>query len=118
MYLRMALMCLAVTALGCGETPTATVTGNVTYQGRLVLVGSVLMEGEGSHAQAEIQPDGSYFFEGIKQGTVRIAVFSSEPGTPCEGADRTSRLVRPRPPSMPQCGFQYPKSTTAWINQP
>jgi hypothetical protein len=69
---------LLVLVTGCGGS--ATVTGKVTYQGRAVLSGYVILVNEdGTAASGVIQPDGTYAVEGVKRGHVRIGVSSPDP---------------------------------------
>jgi hypothetical protein len=72
------LLVLLVGAGGCGKT--ATVTGNVTYQGRPVTYGSVIfLNADKTARSCAIATDGSYRVEGVLPGTVSIAVISRDP---------------------------------------
>lgn len=63
---------------GCGGT--ATVSGKVSYQGRPVLSGSVIvLNADGTARSNVILPDGTYVVEGVKKGPVRFGVFSPDP---------------------------------------
>jgi hypothetical protein len=67
-------------ALGCGRT--ATVSGKVTYQGKPVLSGSVIvLSWDGTARSGVIYADGSYKVEGVKKGAARLGVFSPDPAT-------------------------------------
>src|SRR5438477_1667604 len=64
--------------IGCGGT--ATVAGKVTYQGRPVLSGSVIvLNDDGTAVSGVIQPDGTYSVEGVKKGRVKVGVLSPDP---------------------------------------
>src|SRR5436305_5386198 len=81
--MRRVLTCLPLillTALsGCGGG-TATLSGKVTYQGRTVTSGSVIVVHEdGTGRVGVIEPDGTYTVEGVKRGHVKIGVFSPDP---------------------------------------
>ena len=68
---------LAIVA-GCGKT--AHVAGRVTYQGRPVVYGSVILVAADNKARSGvIEPDGSYAVEGIWLGPAKIAVISPDP---------------------------------------
>src|SRR5689334_16533406 len=70
---------LIVLVGGCGGS-SAKVTGKVTYHGRPVLSGAVIMVNEdGTAASGVIQPDGTYTVEGVKRGHVKIGVTSPDP---------------------------------------
>ncbi len=72
------LTMLLPAAGGCGRT--ATVSGRVTYQGRPVVFGSVIVIGEdGKAVSAAIEPDGTYTVAGIRPGPVQIRVLSPDP---------------------------------------
>jgi hypothetical protein len=78
---------------GCGHR--ATVTGKVTYQGRPVRHGTVILLGGDKMARAGVvQPDGSYLVEGVPPGSVKIGVIS---GDPSKGRSpmRDGKRVRP-----------------------
>jgi hypothetical protein len=64
---------------GCGDR-AATLSGNVTYQGRTVTSGSVIVvNADGTAKSGVIEPDGTYTVEGVKLGRVKIGVFSPDP---------------------------------------
>src|SRR5262245_12848649 len=69
---------LAAALCGCGST--ATLGGKVTYQGRPVASGSVIvLHADGTARSGVIQPDGTYAVEGVQRGHVRIGVLSPDP---------------------------------------
>src|SRR5438128_758039 len=63
---------------GCGRT--ATMTGKVSYKGRPVIYGSVIiLHADNTARSGIIQADGGYTVEGIQPGTVKIGVISRDP---------------------------------------
>lgn len=80
--------------VGCGESeetssPTAVVTGKVSYQGSPLAKGTVLFQhSSGQTASADIQGDGSYRLDAT-QGNNKVAIVSREP-------DRENPQGRPR----------------------
>jgi hypothetical protein len=65
---------------GCGNV-TATLSGKVSYRGRPVTSGSiVVLHADGTAKSGVIQPDGSYSVAGVERGHVRLAVISPNPG--------------------------------------
>ncbi|QJW98139.1 peptidase associated/transthyretin-like domain-containing protein [Frigoriglobus tundricola] len=73
---------VVIWSAGCTGEPKADVTGQVTYNGKPLAFGSVIMlkaSGPGEPAVAEIQPDGTYTFRGIPVGETKIGVVSSDP---------------------------------------
>lgn len=72
------LVAMLVCLNGCAGK--ATLEGTVTYQGRPVVYGSVVVLSADKTARSGvIRPDGRYTVEGIQPGEVRIAVISREP---------------------------------------
>ncbi|MGA2032096.1 MAG: hypothetical protein ABSG68_07575 [Thermoguttaceae bacterium] len=78
---------------GCGRA--AAVSGKVSYQGRPVTYGSVIMVGADKKARSGvIQSDGSYSVEGVAAGPVSIAVLSRDPAKG-RAARRESKEAQP-----------------------
>jgi hypothetical protein len=78
---------VALTAAGCGGGTTA-VRGKVTYQGRKVVWGTViLVDQAGEYHQGYIGLDGNYEIERVPVGPVKIAVVSPNPDN-VRGGDR------------------------------
>jgi hypothetical protein len=76
------IRCWPVIALllftGCGGT--GDLSGKVTYNGKPVVYGTVVVMGsDGITKSGTIQPDGSYTVSGIRTGTAKIAVSSPQP---------------------------------------
>ena len=70
---------LAVALSGCGNG-TSTLTGKVSYRGRPVASGSIIVLQDGGTARSGIiQPDGTYSVSGVERGHVRVGVISPNP---------------------------------------
>jgi hypothetical protein len=70
---------LIAVATGCGGN-TATVSGKVTYHGRPVTSGSVIvLNDDGTAKPWVILPDSSYTVAGVKRGHVKFGVYSPDP---------------------------------------
>src|SRR4051794_6835119 len=70
---------LAVSLAGCGGR-AATLSGRVSYRGRAVTSGSVIvLHADGTARSGVIRPDGTYAVEGVQKGPVRIGVLSPDP---------------------------------------
>jgi hypothetical protein len=70
---------LAAVAAGCGGGK-ADVSGKVTYQGKPVVTGTVVVRGpDGIDVNGTIAPDGKYTVQGVAAGAVTIAVVSRDP---------------------------------------
>ena len=78
---RQSAWCLtAVLLLACGCARTGTVSGKVTYKGRAVTYGSVIMVSPDKTARSTfIEADGSYTVQDVHPGVVNIAVISPDP---------------------------------------
>ena len=95
---------LALAAAGCGNgLNDCTLTGQVTYQGKPVVYGVVIVQGaSGIKRSRPIQPDGRYIVEGLPAGPVKITVEG-----PPEPPDPATRLSQPThrpagpPPNLP-----------------
>ena len=80
--------------LGCGKpqessSPTAVVTGTVSFQGSPLSLGSILFQhSSGKTVSADIQCEGSYRIDAL-QGNNAVAIVSREP-------DRENPQGRPR----------------------
>ena len=67
--------------VGCGPS-RGDLSGTVTYKGKSIVMGSVLVVGgDGVPKQGGINPDGTYAVKEIVVGSVKIAVSSPEPQT-------------------------------------
>lgn len=75
------LLVAAVTlagAAGCGGT--GTVSGKVSYRGRPVVVGSVIiLSADNTARSGVIEADGTYVVKQVRPGPVRIGVTSRDP---------------------------------------
>jgi hypothetical protein len=73
------LLLVVVAALTFGR-PKATLNGRVTYKGKPVVWGSVILVDERGYATAgRIEPDGTYTVDGASPATVNVAVISQDP---------------------------------------
>jgi hypothetical protein len=107
---RVILLAGLLLAAGCaGGTD---VTGKVTYQGKPVVYGSVVLTGpDGLPKAAAIQPDGSFTVKKAKPGQTKVAVSSppppgaNVPKTAPKGgreADEDRRPPTAEPPAPPE----------------
>lgn len=72
------LVVLLAGNVGCGGV--GTVSGKVTYKGKPVTSGSVLMVGSDNQPHyGPLQQDGTYAIADVPQGEVRVAVNSPDP---------------------------------------
>ena len=70
---------LLLAAIGCGGN-NATISGKVSYKGRAVTSGAVVVRNHDNTAsKGAIQPDGTYAVSGVARGRVQIGVLSAEP---------------------------------------
>lgn len=68
---------LALVVVGCSGR--GDVSGKVSYNGKPVVFGTVLILAKDRSHQGEIKTDGSYSVSGVAVGTVRVAVNSPNP---------------------------------------
>jgi len=81
-------------ATGCGASP-AEVTGRITYKGRPVQVGWVLILGaDGAPHYGTLGPDGRYAVAGVRSGPVRLAVASPSPEASTELTHKKEAALR------------------------
>ena len=77
--MRFVLLALALLAAGCGGN-NATISGKVTYKGRAVASGAVVVRNpDNTASKGAIQPDGTYAVSGVARGRVQIGVLSARP---------------------------------------
>jgi hypothetical protein len=116
----------AVTGCSVGK---ADVTGRVTYRGKTVVTGTVIVRGsDGIEMMGKIGPDGSYSVPGITAGEVKFAVVSRDPAVVnaralvgkgrADGKEEAS--VPPAPPPLPEVKWfalpdQYESAETSKI---
>jgi hypothetical protein len=78
------LLLLFGSLAGCGAG-IGDVSGKVTYQGKTVVCGTVVLVGpDGMTKTGNISPDGSYAIRGVGAGRVGVAVFSLDPARPLD----------------------------------
>jgi hypothetical protein len=103
---------------GCGSGK-ATVSGKVSYQGRPILMGSVLMVGpDGITFTSNIEPDGSYKIEGVTSGVVQIGVISPKPIAATRGDPESSRPRRTVSGASPRNLPPPPAELSKWFEIP
>lgn len=86
---------------GCGAR-VGDVSGKVTYQGKTVVCGTVVLAGpDGMTKTGNIAPDGTYSITGLGAGTVGVAVFSLDPARPLDPykAAKTHGKAEAEPPN-------------------
>jgi hypothetical protein len=92
------LLALALLAAGCGGN-NATISGKVTYKGRAVTSGAVVVRNPDQTAtKGAIQPDGTYSVSGVARGRVEIGVLSARPrrDSPTRQAEMRDWFALPR----------------------
>ena len=96
-FLVVAAALLTSAAVGCGGQ--GNVSGKVTYQGKLLVWGTVQFEGsDGVVRHGNIQPDGKYTVEGVATGDAKLAVSSTNP----QGSDFQPIQREGQPPRQPR----------------
>jgi len=84
---------LTLVAAGCGRT-VGDVSGQVTYKGTPVVMGSVVFFGsDGIPHTGQIETDGTYAVSDVPAGTVYVAVLSPDPGPPLRPGDLPPSLA-------------------------
>jgi hypothetical protein len=107
------LLILLTLMTGCGPS-TTTANGKVTYQGKLVVWGSItLVASDGSVFQAGIEPDGTFTIPKMLVGTAKVGVESSAPPAP---GGRGGDARGSKPPPLPPAGAWFPIPDT--LNNP
>ena len=111
----LAVALLTLVSLGCGGT--GNVSGKVTYQGKVLVFGTVQFEGsDGRIRQANIERDGHYTVREVAPGEAKVAVSSRNPKSSDfipmqrEGAEK-----RPPPPDIPGW-FRIPEKYETTFN--
>jgi hypothetical protein len=111
LIIRTVAAALALAATGCSSAVTD-VSGKVTYQGKPVVYGAVVIVGsDGLPRSGTIEPDGTYRVSGVAVGPAKVAVSSpkppgSEPTGPRRPATRDDsvdpdKIPPPPPPPAP-----------------
>jgi hypothetical protein len=103
-------------AAGCGGT--ADVSGKVTYQGKPVVYGTVVLFGpDGVPKSGAIRPDGTFRVDGVKLGPAKVAVSSPRPpGSQPAGRGRGGRDDGDKPP--PDEAPADPEVIRNWVALP
>ena len=77
--LRLGLLMSLLAAVGCGGG-TADVSGKVTFKGKPVTYGTVMILGSGGLPKSGVlRPDGTFTVTGVPLGPVKVAVSSPRP---------------------------------------
>jgi hypothetical protein len=80
--IRCSLVLVLLTLAGC-DSGTGAVTGRVTFQGKPVVFGSVVMVGaDNKLVSGPLDAEGRYAINGVPLGTVQVAVVSPNPAPP------------------------------------
>jgi hypothetical protein len=110
------LLCLAA-AGGCGGEVRGTVSGRVTFQGKLVTAGLVGFQNSelGVHMTAPLGADGTYEVitaqgKGLPLGTYRVFVAPPLPDLPLGAPDPAMK-----PPDLSQVPVRYMRAETSGI---
>jgi hypothetical protein len=98
---------LLISVAGCGPSQ-GNVNGTVTYQGRTVRVGTVVMIGRDNRpVNGAIAPDGAYLVQNVPVGLVSVGVISPDPAStqplwrPPKGPVSKDAADAPAPPPSP-----------------
>lgn len=103
MATRFGLTLALVSALaGCGQ-PSGALHGKITYAGKPVALGSIVLVHEPTltHLQEPIGMDGSYRFGNVPPGTYRIGIFSPDPARPGDFKRPAGGDDKRKPPKSP-----------------
>lgn len=117
--IRIAAAVAILAAAGCG-TNTTDVSGKVTFQGKPVVYGTVVLIGsDGIPKSGAIQPDGSYRVSGVAVGAAKVAVTSPRPPSGAQvpkkqgrDAEDDDKILPPPPPPAP------PEVIKNWVTLP
>jgi len=120
-YCQLALGLAAVAFAGCSGGVTD-VNGKVTYNGKPVVCGAVVLIGsDGLPKSGAIQHDGSFTVLAVKSGPVRVAVTSPRP-TPPDKAGARQRVGREAGDSEklppPSAQAVSPEVAKNWVELP
>jgi hypothetical protein len=115
-FIRTLAVALPLAAAGCGGTTD--VSGTVTYQGKSVVFGTVVLFGaDGVPKSGPIKPDGTFRVNGVKLGTAKVAVSSPRPpGSQPVGKGRGGRDADDKPP--PDEAPADPEVIRNWVALP
>ena len=106
--IRTAVVLAALALTGCADG-TTDVSGKVTYKGKPVAYGAVVVfDADGAPKSGTIQPDGTFRVSGVRSGPVKVAVSSppppgAEPARKGTGRDADDdKLPLAVPPAPPE----------------
>jgi hypothetical protein len=104
---------LALTGVGCGGV--GNVSGKVTYDGKAVTYGTVVVyASDGRPVYAEIQKDGTYDAQNVATGETKFTVHSPDPSIPQQdlkkrgGGDSDRKPEDPKPTPAGKKWFPIP----------
>ena len=100
---------------GCTGTPTGSVSGKVTYQGKAVRHGTVMFVGSNSlAAYGAIGDDGQYSIPKVAAGPAKITVSSPDP----KGGGGRARKGDKDAPDVPIRGEEVRAEVKGWFPLP
>jgi hypothetical protein len=117
-FLKSLIAVAAMVAAGCSNS--ADVSGKVTYNGKPVVYGTVVVVGaDGLPRSGAIQPDGSYKVKAVPLGQAKVAVTSPRPPgsdpPPKKAVGRDADDDKPRPEPPPPAP---PEVIQNWVALP
>ena len=107
--------CILLCGLGGCGSRLGDVAGKVTYRGKTVVCGSVVLVGpDGLTKVGNIGQDGSYVIKDVGAGKVGVAVFSLDPARPLDPykAARTHGKAEAEPPADAERPADYGRVVT------
>jgi hypothetical protein len=101
---RLAVLLLTVLMLSsCASVKRGDVRGKVSYRGRSVIYGSVVLIGsDDMPVTGHINSDGTYAVSGVPVGDVRVAVVSPNPARPQPPDRKRPRTGDPKASPLPK----------------
>src|SRR5262245_42639167 len=125
LHLRAAVAAAMLITAGCSGGK-ASVSGRVTYKGKLLAVGTVSMVGpDGIVRQGAIKSDGTYSVTDVAAGKVQIGVLSQNPAGDARGNPRSAASTRlatkapdapPNPSNRLAIPTSYQEPTTSGLS--
>jgi hypothetical protein len=118
-FLALVLFAAALAAVaGCAAKRDGTLTGRVSYQGKPVLHGTILVQcADGTRLATNIKSDGSYSIEGLMVGLVKIGVNSPEPPDAAAHAAAMAQAARAAGPAGAPANLP-PVDKSKWFKIP
>jgi hypothetical protein len=102
-----AVWLLLAISVGCGDPPTGSVSGRVTFGGHVIGEGNVVFENgeQGLFKAAEIGSDGTYRFDDLPLVEYTVSVRPPEPEVPNENLGFDGRAPLPKAKVAPSKGI-------------